>query len=454
MTAQHRSNAKGARVLLADGHGADQQAVGRVLRDAGHRVTSVSDGPSAFREIVTGSYDLVLSEVDLPRMDGIELLRQIRRLQNPVPVVLVSGAGKVEEAVEAIKAGAVDFLTKPLTAETIRAITGYAAVEAPDVPFNERIQKHTIITHNARMRQLLEMAREVADSSASILIQGESGTGKELFARYIHHCSRRKDGPFVAINCAALPETLLESELFGYEKGAFTGAVAAKKGRFELAHNGTLLLDEISEMDYPLQAKLLRVLQEGEIDRIGARGPVCVDVRVVATTNRSIKDQIAAGGFREDLYYRLNVIPIHLPPLRDRVDDIPLLADFFIRKYNFLDNRSVKGLTDEALSMLSNMAWRGNVRELENTIERAVLLCKTDYLDAAGFSVTGAPPHPGVASAPAPRFFPLREMEKNAIFHALDQTNGNRTHAAEILGISVRTLRNKLNEYRGRMEMQ
>jgi two-component system response regulator FlrC len=181
---------------------------------------------------------------------------------------------------------------------------------------------------------------------------------------------------------------------------------------------------------------------------------VCVDVRVVATTNRSIKDQIAAGGFREDLYYRLNVIPIHLPPLRDRVDDIPLLADFFIRKYNFLDNRSVKGLTDEALSMLSNMAWRGNVRELENTIERAVLLCKTDYLDAAGFSVTGAPPHPGVASAPAPRFFPLREMEKNAIFHALDQTNGNRTHAAEILGISVRTLRNKLNEYRGRMEMQ
>jgi two-component system response regulator FlrC len=297
----------------------------------------------------------------------------------------------------------------------------------------------------------MQMARDVADSRASIFIQGESGTGKELFARYIHHYSARKHNTFVAINCAALPETLLESELFGYEKGAFTGAISRKKGKFELASQGTLLLDEISEMDYQLQSKLLRVLQEREIDRIGGMYPVPVDVRFIATTNRDIEEQIAQGKFREDLYYRLNVIPFCLPPLRDRIDDIPLLADYFVEKYCTMDKRSVKGLTTEAMASLMQMPWKGNIRELENMIERAVLMCRGDLIDEKTlFTIGGNKPaeNSGYPFLPA---LSLKDMEKNVIFRALDQTDGNRTHAAEMLGISVRTLRNKLNEYKQKM---
>ncbi|MFH1077538.1 MAG: sigma-54 dependent transcriptional regulator, partial [Pseudomonadota bacterium] len=284
-----------------------------------------------------------------------------------------------------------------------------------------------------------------------IFIHGESGTGKELFARYIHQHSLRRKNNFVAINCAALPETLLESELFGYEKGAFTGAITRKKGKFELADQGTLLLDEISEMDYQLQSKLLRVLQEREIDRIGGMYPVPVDVRFIATTNRDIEEQIAQGKFREDLYYRLNVIPLHLPPLRDRLDDIPLLAGCFVEKYCKMDKRSVKGLTTEAMASLMQLPWKGNIRELENMIERAVLMCRGDLIDEKTlFAIGGNRPaeNSGYPFLPA---LSLKEMEKNVIFRALDQTDGNRTHAAEMLGISVRTLRNKLNEYKQKM---
>jgi two-component system response regulator FlrC len=255
----------------------------------------------------------------------------------------------------------------------------------------------------------------------------------------------------VAINCAALPETLLESELFGHEKGAFTGAISRKKGKFELANQGTLLLDEISEMNYQLQSKLLRVLQEREIDRIGGLDPVPVNVRFIATTNRDIEEQIKEGKFREDLYYRLNVIPLHLPPLRERKDDIPLLANYFIEKYCKLDQRPVKRLTDKALASLMQMPWKGNVREFENMIERAILMCRGDSIDEESLSMIGGgrlTESSGYAFMPS---LSIKEMEKNVIFQALDQTDGNRTHAAEILGISVRTLRNKLNEYRKTM---
>jgi two-component system response regulator FlrC len=301
------------------------------------------------------------------------------------------------------------------------------------------------------MKRILQMAKEVADSRASIFIMGESGTGKELFARYIHHCSARKDKPFVAINCAALPETLLESELFGHEKGAFTGAISRKKGKFEIADQGTLLLDEISEMNYQLQSKLLRVLQEREIDRIGGTGPVPVNVRFIATTNRNIEDQIDEGKFREDLYYRLNVIPLHLPPLRERTDDIPLLAEYFIEKYCKIDNRSVKSLTDRAIASLMQMSWKGNVREFENMIERAILMCRKDSIDEETLFIIGKNRPAENSGSPFMPAVTIKEMEKNVIFQTLDQTNGNRTHAAEILGISVRTLRNKLNEYRKTM---
>jgi two-component system response regulator FlrC len=305
------------------------------------------------------------------------------------------------------------------------------------------------------MNRLLDDIREIANSRASVFIHGESGTGKELFARHIHRCSDRKDKPFLAVNCAALPETLMESELFGYEKGAFTGASARKKGKFEAADKGTILLDEISELDYQLQSKLLRVLQEKEIDRVGGTESIPVDVRIIATTNRNIEKQIQEEKFREDLYYRLNIIPVHLPPLRERKDDIPVLIDFFLRKYNKIEGKAVKNLTEEAIRTLMEKPWKGNIRELENTIERAILMCKGNIINEEGLLLNGRPKPTSPGGYPSDFLMmpegSLRELEKKVIFQTLDRTNGNRTHAADMLGISVRTLRNKLNEYRQKM---
>ncbi len=308
------------------------------------------------------------------------------------------------------------------------------------------------------MLRILELARQVADSKASVLIQGESGTGKELVARFVHYHSGRRNGPFVAVNCGALPESLLESEMFGHEKGAFTGAVAKKPGKFELAHQGTILLDEISEMAFHLQSKLLRVLQEQEVDRVGGLSPVSVDTRVIATTNQNIRETIEKGSFREDLFYRLNVIPIKIPSLRQRKDDIPMLAQHFIEKYNAIDGRNVKSLTKGALEKLLRFPFPGNVRELENIMERAILLAEGDViretdllLEESLQGVPETPEHPDTLTVDM-LTGPLKEIEKKIIFRTLDQTNGNRTHAAKVLGISVRTLRNKLNEYKENME--
>jgi two-component system response regulator FlrC len=315
-----------------------------------------------------------------------------------------------------------------------------------------RAPERAIITRDPSMQRLLSLAGQVADSRAAVLIQGESGTGKELLARFIHGRSRRREGPFRAVNCGALPESLLESELFGYEKGAFTGAVGRKTGVFEQAQGGTLLLDEVTEMAFHLQSRLLRVLQEGEVDRVGGTHPVKLDVRVIATTNREIKAAVAEGDFREDLFYRLNVIPLKIPPLRERKDDLPLLVSHFIEKYNEIDGRSVKNLTDEALAKLAGLPFRGNVRELENLVERALLLAGGETITAEdllldeGLLPAEAPPSDALTSAgTGPE--PLREAERRLILDALDHTAGNRTQAAKVLGISVRTLRNKLNEY-------
>lgn len=355
-------------------------------------------------------------------------------------------------AVEAMKLGAHDFMAKPFNIDAIKALCALAANNGTPKQKTDGGDRYAIITQNTTMMSLIQEIKDVADSQASVFIQGESGTGKELFARLIHNHSHRSGNPFVAVNCAALPETLLESELFGHEKGAFTGAVSQKKGKFEAAHQGTLLLDEISEMDSKLQSKLLRVLQEREIDRVGGMRPVPIDVRVIATTNRDIDSFIEEGQFRQDLYYRLNVIPVTLPPLRERKDDIPLLAAYFVKKYNLLDKRNVKNLTIEALQTLAQMDWKGNVRELENVIERAVLRCKSDQISPADLFLPGISLQQPSAATDFSPTTTLKEMEKQIIFNALDHTNGNRTHAAEILGISVRTLRNKLNEYRKKME--
>ena len=437
--------------------------LGKIFLENGYQFSAVGDGVSAYKKIVDDHFDLIIVELHLPRMSGLDLLKRIKEVDTTVPVILVSAGACVQEAVEAIKLGAVDFMVKPLTIEALNVIirqimTHCSGKDIQTFPGTfDPNDKHNILTKNREMEQVLASVSVVADSQASILVQGESGTGKELIARYIHHCSHRRDKPFVAINCATLPETLLESELFGHEKGAFTGAVNRKKGKFEIADRGTLLLDEISEMDMGLQSKLLRVLQEREIDRIGGTCPIPIDVRIIATTNRDIEKHIHEGKFREDLFYRLNVIPIYLPPLRERKEDIPLLTAHFIKKYNQLDKRTVKGLTDEALQLLLQLSWKGNVRELENIMERAVLMCKGDRITVDDLHLNGSskPVHDTVHHLISPIHpITLKELEKKTIFHALDRTNGNRTHAAEILGISVRTLRNKLNEYRNTMEAQ
>ena len=440
--------------MLVDKDSNDRSAIAARLAEAGHRVSAVGDSLAAFEKVIRDHYDLVITELNLPHMSGIELLKRIRDANQSLPVIVISADAGVSEAVEAMRSGASDFIVKPLTAEMIAII----ATQTPSRPFNairgKQDKKPTIITKNKEMHRLLEQSRDIADSQASIFIQGESGTGKELFARHIHNHSNRRHKPFVAINCSALPETLLESELFGHEKGSFTGAVTSKKGKFELANHGTMLLDEISEMDIQLQSKLLRVLQEREIDRIGGMEPIPVDVRIIATTNRDIEKQIRDGRFREDLFYRLNVVPFHLPPLRDRRDDIPLLAQHFIEKYNRLDGRNVKGLTEEVVELLMQKPWKGNVRELENVIERALLMCKGDLIQKDDLLTHDKSDAAEDVKLPFVPTVSLKEMEKKVIFSALDQTDGNRTRAADILGISVRTLRNKLNEYREKMEAQ
>lgn len=444
----------GKRVLLVEDNKKESVALADLFIGAGHSLCSVSDGYAALGKLSDGQYDIVVSELNLPQMSGIDLLIKIKEVNTSLPVILIASGICVKEAVEAIKKGADDFILKPLSPETIESITsGFpraSSVEAETAANG----KYAIVTKNGEMNRLLNDAREIANSRASVFIHGESGTGKELFARHIHRCSDRKDKPFLAVNCAALPETLMESELFGYEKGAFTGASARKKGKFEAAEKGTILLDEISELDYQLQSKLLRVLQEKEIDRVGGTVSIPVDVRIIATTNRDIEKQIQEEKFREDLYYRLNTIPIHLPPLRERKDDIPLLAGYFLKKYSNIENKVVKGLAEDAILALMKKPWRGNVRELENIIERAVLMSKGNIIDEEGLLLNGRIRPAAPAGYPIIPLMPegsLRELEKKVIFQTLDRTNGNRTHAADILGISVRTLRNKLNEYREKM---
>ena len=442
------------KVLLVENDSNDQSTISEILVESGHHVSIAGDGLSAFEKIVRDHYDLVITELNLPQMNGIDLLKRIKEVNESIPVILISANARVKEAVEAMKLGAYDFILKPLTVEIIEIIVSQISNNLTVTDKDRPEARFTIITKNREMNRLMKEARDIANSQASVFIQGESGTGKELFARYIHHYSDRRDRPFVAINCSALPETLLESELFGHEKGSFTGALTRKKGKFEIANHGTILLDEISEMDIQPQSKLLRVLQEREIDRIGGIGPIPVDVRIIATTNKDIEKQLKDGRFREDLYYRLNVIPFHLPPLRERKDDIPLLANYFIEKYNRIDKRAVIGLTEEVMQLLISMPWKGNVRELENIIERAILMCKGDLIDKKPLFSTEKDRPAEDTKYPFIPTVSLKDMEKKVIFHALDQTNGNRTHAAEILGISVRTLRNKLNEYRGKMEAQ
>jgi DNA-binding NtrC family response regulator len=442
-------------ILVVEENHKERSSLTDCLEAWGYHVTTAYDGTDAAQKIANSSFQLVIASFEAPGISSKELFFTSQRESNNngARFLFQSRDASVEDAVEMVKAGALDFVIKPMDTEHLKLLINQAfgSNGTPENAMEQVPVTRSIITKNKDIQRLQDLAEQVADSKASVLIQGESGTGKEPFARFVHEKSRRRNGPLVAVNCGALPETLLESELFGHEKGAFTGALSKKPGKFELAHGGTILLDEITEMAFHLQSKLLRVLQEQTVDRVGGLAPISVDVRVVATTNREIREAIENEAFREDLYYRLNVIPIIIPPLRERPEDIPVLARFFIEKYNRIDRRHVKSLTNEALEILTRLPFKGNVRELENIIERAVLLCDGETIcekdllleDPPREKENHPPRHPENFAA-----VPLKEVEKKTIFRTLDETNGNRTHAAKILGISVRTLRNKLNEYK------
>jgi len=426
-----------SQVLAVDDDPQMRNALKEALERLGFHVEVAKDGEEALSKVQRESFALVVSDMMMPKMDGITFLKKIRSLNLYVPVLIITGFGTIESAVEAMKLGAVDYIMKPFSFESLK--------KAVDNLIPKVCEDKELIYASDSMKKIVQLATGLAQSDITVLIYGESGTGKEVLARYIHRYSKRCDKPFVAVNCAAIPENLLESELFGYEKGAFTGALERRIGKFEKAQNGTILLDEIGEMALPLQAKLLRVLQEKEFDRVGGREPVKIDVRIIATTNRDLKKECEKGSFREDLYYRLNVFPIKLPPLRERKEDIEVLSEHFLHKYNMKINKNIAGIDKNAMNKLKAHYWKGNVRELENVIQRAVFMCQKNYI---GVDDLYFEEEPNKTSFNSEQFKgSLKDVEKELIMKTLAETGGNRTKAANILGITVRTLRNKLKEY-------
>jgi len=418
-------------------------------------VHTAGDGAEAMAVLREAKIDLVLTDVQMPGRGGLELLADIRTHLDYQPlVVMMTAFGTIELALDATRQGAQDFLTKPFGMDqldhAIKRAFEIASLQTENKCLRTNLAVRSdhkgLLGNNPAMNQLREKIAMIADSRGTVLLQGESGTGKEVVARAIHESGRRCDRPFIRINCAAIPETLLESELFGYERGAFTGAVSARQGKFELADGGTLLLDEISEIPYAMQAKLLRVLQEREFMRLGAKYATKADVRIIATTNRNLKEEIKANNFLEDLYFRLNVIPLRIVPLRLRKDDIPLLAAHFCQNFCAENDKPLMKITETATRCLLGMDWPGNVRQLQNVIERAVILSNSDRLDE---EILGLSEEMDATDRTAnlAQDMTLKDMERELIMRKLETTRGNRTQAAHELGISVRTLRNKLNLY-------
>jgi DNA-binding NtrC family response regulator len=431
-------------VLIIDPSSKDAQDLANGVRALGHVPLATDSARSALGIARRESLELVLLSIDSQRQRAIDFLEASQSLGPAPPVIVITEKACLEDATAMMKLGAHDYWVKPVVGERLAKTLEFLGQQSQPHSASVGLTARAIVTQNPGMLEYIALAEKVAATSATVFIQGESGTGKELLARFIHECSDRSALPFIAVNCAALPVGLLESELFGYEKGAFTGAVRTKEGKFELANGGTLLLDEVTEMPVHLQAKLLRVLQEGEIDRVGGRYPIVVDVRIIATTNMDVLKAIGEGHFRKDLYYRLNVIPIKIPPLRDRPEDVGLLARHFIEKYNRAHRRHITRLTPEGQRRLQDYSWPGNVRELENVIQRAVLITSGPELTPECLILDAAP---GPPQSPM-ELMTIGEMERLMIDKALGSVQGNRTKAAEILGISVRTLRNKLQEYR------
>ncbi len=443
-------------VLVVDDDTDMRELVRDILGDRGHRVFTAGNGPDALKAFGQTEFDVVLTDLRMKGMQGLELLTEIKRTHPGSNVILMTAFGTVETAVEAMKHGAYDYLTKPVKSEelvpTIERAIREASLRREVSQLRRAVGKeynfHQIIGKSKAMREVFDLIQRVADSPTNILISGESGTGKELVAKAIHFNSDRKQAPFVAVNCAAIPETLLESELFGHVRGAFTDAKMDKRGLFEEADKGTLFLDEISELPIMLQAKLLRAIQEKEIRRVGSARSTSVDVRIIAATNVNLAEEAKAKRFREDLFYRLNVIEIRLPPLRERREDIPLLVESFLQKCARTAHKPQRGITESALSLLLDYTWPGNVRELENVIERAMTLSRTEKITADDLPpmIQGSRGERRVIDQAAERTLALHEVEKEYILRILEKTGGNKYQAAHILGIDRKTLYRKLGE--------
>ena len=462
------------RVLVVDDEQSLRKVLAATLQREGYEVTVCVDGEEAISSLDRDGADVVVTDLVMPRMDGLTLLRKVVARHPDVPVIVITAHGKIDSAVEAMKAGAFDFLAKPFDHEELKAIIAKAARQsdynAQNVVPEERQEgggrRFTeIVGRGPRMQELQQIIGKVADAPSTVLIQGESGTGKELVATALHEMSSRRERPFIKINCAAIPRELVEAELFGFEKGAFTGAVQSKPGRFELADGGTLFLDEIGEIPMEMQVKLLRAVQESEFERVGGVKTTRVEVRLIAATSRDLTREIAAGRFREDLYYRLNVVPVHLPPLRERREDIPLLAEHFRQKYNARLRKNVEKIEDDALACLVAYAWPGNIRELENVLERTILFSEGPRIRAVDL-----PPTLRTAPQVAPAAVleataaagggggppgPLKEIvkeqvqaiERDLIVRGLEVTGGNVTRTAKLLKISRKSLQMKMKEF-------
>jgi DNA-binding NtrC family response regulator len=462
------------RILIADDEPNLRRVLGAILTREGYEVLGASDGEEAL-ELMPRGVHTVITDLKMPRLDGMGLLRRVASDWPDVPVIMITAHGSVDNAVEAVKLGAFDYVEKPFEREQIKQIvqkalatydlhrkTATAAAPEGVRPGRGRYQ---LVGQSAAIQQVYQIIEKVADTPSTVLITGESGTGKELIAKALHQNSARAAGPFIKINCAAIPKTLMESELFGYEKGAFTGAVGSKPGRFELADKGTLFLDEIGEIPVEMQVKLLRVLQESEFERVGGIKTLKVDVRLITATNRDLARECAAGNFREDLYYRLNVVPVHIPPLRERREDIPMLVEHFITKFNDRLKKSIEGVAPDAEARLLSHHWPGNIRELENVLERTILFCEGPRIRAGDLppeiAMTIATPAPMAATGSQPpelaaaRAASLKEIvraetervERELIVRALEETGGNVTQAARRLKISRKSLQNKMKEF-------
>lgn len=446
-------------ILVVDDDHAHRTMLKTLVGGWGYEVTEASDGLEAVQRVQERPFDLVLMDIRMVKVSGIEALSEIKSYNPAIPIIMMTAYASVDTAVETLKKGAYDYLTKPLDFDELRFAMERAMDHSQLKQENRilreslggRFDRRNIIGRSVPMERLLETVAQVAPSEATVLVVGESGTGKELIAGALHYNSQRKEGPLVKMNCAAVTETLLESELFGHEKGAFTGAYKRKEGRFVQAEGGTLFLDEVSEMSLAMQAKVLRVLQEREITRVGGEGTLKVDVRLVAATNKDLLLEIEAGRFREDLFYRLNVVTLKIPPLRERQEDIPLLAQHFAKEFARKNQKPVKGFTPQAMDRLLKYDWPGNIRELMNAVERAVVLSRSDYLGDEEFVlVFRARPEEERSErveAKGTANLPLEEVEKTTILNTLEAAGGNKSETARRLGITRRTLHKKLKKY-------